>query len=108
MYALAAAQSQQSGSSFGIILLLLPLLLLAAMFWSSRKRQKHYQEAQASLAPGEQVITTSGLYGRITTLDDKAAQVEVAPGVVLTIDRRALMPNPDAGPVADTTNEENA
>jgi preprotein translocase subunit YajC len=35
-------------------------------------------------------VTASGLYGRITALDDDVAHLEIAPGTVVKIDRRAV------------------
>ena len=39
---------------------------------------------------GDDVVTTSGLYGRVAALDDTVATLEVAAGVRLRFDRRAI------------------
>lgn len=91
MYALAAASSGQS-SSQGMLLLLLPIVLLAVMFWVSRRRQKQMQQAQRQIEVGDEVTTTSGLFGRLISLDDQVAVLEVADGVQLRFDRRAIVP----------------
>lgn len=92
MHALAQASGQNSGSSSGMILLFLPLVLLAVMFWFSRRRQKQFQQAQQEIAVGDDVSTTSGLFGRLVALDDEVATLAVAPGVELRFDRRAVVP----------------
>ncbi len=91
MHALmTATTSGQSSSS--MILLLLPLALLAVMFWFSRRRQKQFQQAQREVAVGDEVTTTSGLFGRLVSLDEEVAVLEVAPGTQLRFDRRAIVP----------------
>jgi preprotein translocase subunit YajC len=40
------------------------------------------------------VVTASGLYGRLVSLDSDTAEVEVAPGVVISMMRRAVNPRP--------------
>ena len=39
---------------------------------------------------GDAIVMTSGLYGTIVTLDDTVATLEVAPGVQVQVDRRAI------------------
>lgn len=81
------------GSNSGyssLIILLLPLLLLAWMFWSTSRRQKQMRAFTTSLAVGDEVITSSGLFGTITHLDEQSAYLEIAEGTVVRFDRRAL------------------
>jgi hypothetical protein len=46
------------------------------------------------------VVTIGGIQGRVVAMDADVAEVEVAPGVVLTMVRRAVNPRPDAPPLA--------
>jgi preprotein translocase subunit YajC len=73
-----------------LILFALPVLLLILMFSSQRKRQRTVEQLQASLHPGQQVVTTSGMYARVVSLEDAAAVLEIAPGVQVRWDRRAI------------------
>ncbi|KGN33329.1 preprotein translocase subunit YajC [Knoellia sinensis KCTC 19936] len=90
-------------------MLALPLLLLAFLMFSQRKRGRQIQDFQASLSVGDKVVLTSGLYGTITALDDVVATLEVAPGVQVRADRRAVgLSQPESGPsttTPDTTPE---
>ncbi|WP_353950143.1 preprotein translocase subunit YajC [Knoellia sp. S7-12] len=80
-----------SGAGVGNLLVLaLPLALLAFLMLSQRKRGRQTQDFQAALTVGDEVILTSGLYGTIITLDDVAANLEIAPGVQVRVDRRAI------------------
>jgi preprotein translocase subunit YajC len=73
-----------------LILFALPVLLLILMFSSQRKRQRSVEQLQASLHPGQQVVTTSGMFARVVALEDAAAVLEIAPGVQVRWDRRAI------------------
>lgn len=91
-----------SGAGFGNLLVLaLPLLLLAFLMFTQRKRGREVQAFQSGLAVGDAVVMTSGLYGTVRTLDDTVATLEIAPGVQVTVDRRAIgMAQPGAADAA--------
>jgi preprotein translocase subunit YajC len=83
-----------------------PLLLLVVAFYflimrPQRNRQREAASLQSSLAPGLEVMTSSGLYGRIEHLDDDVAVLEVAPGTRVRWARQAIArvvtPVTDAG-----------
>ncbi|MEO6019899.1 MAG: preprotein translocase subunit YajC [Knoellia sp.] len=73
-----------------LLVLALPLALLAFLFLSQRKRGRQVQEFQAGLGVGDNVVLTSGIYGRILALDTVAVTLEIAPGVQVRVDRRAV------------------
>jgi preprotein translocase subunit YajC len=57
-----------------IVLLVLPM----------RQRNRSLQQArqlQESLSVGTEVMTTSGLFGRVTSIGDDSVELEIAPGV---------------------------
>ena len=93
--------------SEGLATLLLPamvIVLIAFMFWSQRRRQNAVAQLQESLNVGDDVCTTSGMFGRITALDEVMATLEVAPGTVVRFDRRAIATKVDVTgrPVAES------
>ena len=69
---------------------LLKLLLLAWMFWSANRRTKRMREFNSALDVGDEVVTSSGIFGTIRHLDDVSAHIEVAEGMILRFDRRAV------------------
>jgi len=74
---------------------LLPLVAIALLFWfliirPQSRRQKEQVRMQSSLAVGDQVLLTSGFYGTLTTLLDDRVEVELAPGIVVTVARGAI------------------
>lgn len=69
------------------LLILLPLLLIT---FRGRKQQKAFAETQARIAPGLDVITTAGLYGRVLEVDGDVVVLAVADGVRLRWARGAI------------------
>ena len=77
---------------------LLPMLLLfgllgAMMYFMSRRQRRavqQQQQLQNSLAVGDRVMTTSGLYGTIVSADDDTIDLEISPGVETTWLRAAV------------------
>ena len=79
------------GSSLGtLLILLLPLLFIVYMAMSARRRQRAMDDFQSSLVVGEEVVTTSGIYGRLTSVGDTTAELEIARGTTIRVDKRAI------------------
>jgi preprotein translocase subunit YajC len=78
---------------------LFPFLLLALVFvvlivLPARQRKKIQQKQQAmqdSLTVGTPVMTTAGLHGTVAGLGDRTVDLEIAPGVVVTFARPAIL-----------------
>ncbi|NLJ54812.1 MAG: preprotein translocase subunit YajC [Intrasporangiaceae bacterium] len=77
-------------STFTFLILLLPLLLLAFLVFTNSRRRRQLEEFQNSIAAGDEIITSGGLYGKVVSLEPGLVHVEVAKGVVLRLDRRAV------------------
>lgn len=74
---------------------IIPLLLLVVIFYllvlrPARKRQREFVAIQESLRPGQRVMLASGIFGTITALRDDEADLEIAPGTVVTVNRHAV------------------
>ena len=107
MSSLVAATSSSGGSS-SLLIFALPVLLIGWLFITQRRRTKESQRLQSSLGVGDDVTTTSGLFGRITALDGQIATLEVSPGVNVRFNRRAIAgPAPTASvpPVESSSTE---
>lgn len=76
--------------------LLLPVLivvlfgLMIMQMFRQRKTVKEVQQLQNDLQPGDLVMTTAGLHGKIVRTDESTLELEIAPGVVSTWDRRVI------------------
>jgi preprotein translocase subunit YajC len=74
---------------------LMPFALMIGIFYvlvlmPMRKRQKKIQDFQSSLKVGDKVITTSGIFGSITRIDEKAIQIQIADKVRIDVARSAI------------------
>ena len=74
-----------------IIVVILGLAYFFLMLPARRKRTQH-ASMQDSVDVGDEIITAGGLHGRITGVHDEAGTVlvEIAPNVVVKLDRRAV------------------
>ena len=77
---------------------LVPLLFIAIavvflLVLPMRQRNRAMQRAQqlqASLVPGAEVMTTSGLYGSVVSIGDDTVDLEVSPGVTVRWAKAAI------------------
>ncbi len=74
---------------------ILLLLVMAALFYFMilRPQQRAKREKQAlldALQVGAEISTIGGIYGRVAGLRDEDLDLEIADGVVLRVDRRAV------------------
>jgi len=74
---------------------MLPFVLMIGIFYvivlmPMRKRQQKIQNFQSALKVGDKVITTSGIYGQVTKLDDKSVQVQIADKVRIEVARASI------------------
>ncbi|MGY1723762.1 preprotein translocase subunit YajC [Blastococcus sp. SYSU DS0533] len=77
---------------FPLIMLALLAVVLFVLPARQRKRmQEQHAALQASLTIGTPVMTTSGMHGTVAALGDTTLDLEVAPGVVVTFARQAIL-----------------
>ena len=76
-------------AGFLIIIVLLALFWFVAVMPRRRKMQQH-RNMQDGLDKGDEVITAGGLHGTIEEMGDSEVRLEIAEGVVVTVDRRAI------------------
>ena len=76
-----------------------PLFILAvtfALLWvifilPQQRRVRAHQALVASVQPGDQVILSAGIYGRIVDLGPEDLTLEIAPGVEIRAARQAVL-----------------
>lgn len=76
---------------FPFILLALAVLLFVLPARQRKRMQAQAKEMQNSLAIGTPVMTTSGLHGTVAGLGEGTIDLEIAPGVVVTFTRQAVL-----------------
>lgn len=90
-----AAAPAAAGAQGNPLIGLLPFVLIFVVFYfllirPQSKRQKEHKQMVANLSKGDEVVTSGGLLGRITELEENFVVVEVADGVRVKIQRTAI------------------
>jgi preprotein translocase subunit YajC len=74
--------------------ILLAVAFVALIVLPGRQRKKmatQAQQLQASLKPGARVMTTAGIHGTVIGLGESTVILDIAPGVPVTFERRAIL-----------------
>lgn len=100
------ALSASSGQAGNPLVQLIPFALVLAIFYfiillPMKKRQKKVQEFLAGLKVGDRVITTGGIYGSITKLNEQTLQLQIAQNVRIEVARHAIVGYQGQPPVVD-------
>ena len=66
------------------------VLLWLLVLRPQRRRQTEQLRMQDTLQLGNEVITAGGIRGYVRQLDEEVLKVEIAPDVVVRLDRRAV------------------
>ena len=88
-YAQAAAPGANPLMSF------LPLIILFGIFYfmlirPQMKRAKEQRNMIAALNKGDEVLTNGGLLGRIDDIAEQFVTLEIAPGVIVKLQKQAV------------------
>jgi preprotein translocase subunit YajC len=90
--------------------LLVPIAILGVMYavliLPQQRRVKEHKSYVASVQVGDDVVTTSGLFGTVTALDAEQARLRIAPDVEVTMARMAIARPQSAIVPADPTPED--
>ena len=77
-----------------ILLVVVWLGILGLFFWMvirpHRKRVAEHQQLVASIQRGDRIVTAGGLYGYVVGIQEKTLTLEIAKGVHVVLDRRAV------------------
>ena len=80
------------GGGFGAFI---PIILMFAIFYfllirPQQKKAKEHRELLGALKVGDNVLTSGGLYGKITGLKENIVTVEIAPKVRVKVSRGSI------------------
>lgn len=87
--AAAGADSAGGFASFLPIILMFGLLYFM-MVRPQMKRAKEHKALLSALAAGDEVITSGGVAGKITSVGENFVKVEVADGVEISVQKSAI------------------
>lgn len=83
---------QAGGGGMQSMILMVGMMVIFFFFiiLPQMRRQKKEKQFRENLKTGDKVVTISGVYGKINSLDDKTALLEVSDGVKIKIERSAI------------------
>ena len=84
-------QAQGGQYQFFIMMGLLIVVFYFFMIRPQQKRQKQLRQYREALKKGDKVITTGGIYGKVSEVKETYINVEIANGVVIKIDKSAII-----------------
>ena len=87
---------QPGGGQSNQIMAFLPLILLFAVFYfllirPQQKRAKTHKQFMENLKRGDTVVTSGGVYGKITGITEDAVTLEIAEKVRVKIAKNAVV-----------------
>jgi len=90
--AFAQATGAAPGSDF---MAFLPMVAIFIVFYfllirPQQKRAKETKAMLSALQKGDEVVTSGGIVGKLSKLNDSYATVEIAPSVEITVQRSAI------------------
>jgi len=74
----------------------LPFVLIIFVFYffmirPQMRKQKELKTYREALQKGDKVVTTGGIYGKLTGISDNTIDMEIASGVVIKVDKYAIL-----------------
>ena len=102
-FVLAMGTPAQSGAN--PLVQFIPFALVLAIFYfvillPMKRKQQKVQAFLAALKENDRVVTSGGIYGRITKLKDDSVQIEIAEKVRIEVARSAIVGYQGQEPVA--------
>lgn len=87
---------QPQGQDANPLMSFLPLLLIVVVFYffmirPQMKRQKEIRQFRESLAKGDKVVTTGGIYGRIVEVKETHIVLEIAKDIHIKVDKNGIV-----------------
>jgi preprotein translocase subunit YajC len=73
----------------------IPIILMFAIFYfllirPQQKKSKEHREMLGALKNGDKVITSGGIFGEVTGIDNNTVTVEIAPKVRIKVTRESV------------------
>ena len=94
-YAQAAGAPAAAGGGLAGFLSLAPLFLVFVVFWllmvrPQQKRQRLLQQSVEAVKKNDSVVTAGGIVGKVTRVEDRHVEVEIAPNIRVRVVKATL------------------
>ncbi len=90
IFLMPSAPDQSPIPSF-VFLLLIIVVFYFFMIRPQMKKQKDLKTYREGLNKGDKVVTTGGIYGKVTDVKDQTVTVEIADNIRIKIDKSAIV-----------------
>lgn len=92
---IAHAAGTTSNSTEMNFMSFLPMIIIFVLFWfllirPQQKKAKLHNQMLSTLTKGDEVLTTSGLMGKIIKADDQIIELEIAENVIVKLQKAAI------------------
>ena len=88
------APPQGEGSNQTSFFIMMALMIVVFYFFMIRpqvRKQKEMRNFRDALKKGDKVITTGGIYGKITNISESVITIDVGNGVTMKVDKNAIL-----------------
>ena len=91
-FAASSMDASQVTSISGTYIQLALILLIFYLFLirPQQKRMRAHFDLVNTLKVGDKVVTSSGVYGKISKLNEKDIDLEIAPNVIIKVERMSI------------------
>ena len=91
----AAPGKQAPGGPQQLIASFVPFILIFVIMYlllirPQQKKQQEHRELISRVKAGDRIMTTGGIHGTVTKVEEKTIMMEVAPGVEIEVARAAI------------------
>ena len=89
----AAAPAAGGGMSNYSGILMMVLIFVVFYFFMIRpqsKRQKEIKKQREAMKPGDSVVTSGGIYGKVKDIKDTTITIEIADNVRIKVDKNSV------------------
>lgn len=94
----SGAQGSTGSPMGGSMLWLLILMFLLMMIFMRPRQDKEGEKFRNALQKDQDVVTSSGIFGKIKDMDEVSVTLEVAQGMRIKVDKRYVNPVPTVQP----------
>ncbi len=103
-FAAEPAQAATSGP-FGNFMSFLPMIIIFILFWfllirPQQKKMKLHSQMLAELQNGDEVVTSSGILGKIEKITDQFISLEVANNVIINVQKSTVSAKVEKGTIS--------
>jgi len=95
----STGNGRQGGAMGGSMIWMLLLLLFMMMIFMRPRQDKEGDKFRNALQKEQDVVTSSGIFGKIKDIDDVSVTLEIAQGMKIKVDKRYVNPVPTPQPV---------